>query len=103
MNSALLRHLKKIVVLIIGGTVLLFGIILIFLPGPSFIVIPAGLAILALEFSWARTLLTRTRNMANAKMFSFLSWRKKKKKADKLPDSAVRLSSPKSGTPGPGE
>jgi uncharacterized protein (TIGR02611 family) len=79
MKSAILRNLKKIVVLIIGGTVLLIGIILIFLPGPSFIVIPAGLAILAIEFSWARMLLKRAQNMANAKIFSFLSWRPKRK------------------------
>ena len=84
MNSTIFRNLKKILVLIIGGTVLLIGIILIFLPGPSFIVIPAGLAILAIEFSWARTLLKRAQNMANAKIFSFLSWRAKTKKVDRL-------------------
>jgi len=85
MNPALLHHLKKILVLIIGGTVLLFGIILIFLPGPSFIVIPAGLAILAIEFSWARTLLKRAQNVANAKIFSFLPWRTKTNKQDNQP------------------
>jgi len=85
MNSILLHHLKKIVVLILGGTVLLIGIVLIFLPGPSFIVIPAGLAILAIEFSWARTLLKRAQNVANAKIFSFLSWRAKTKKQDNQP------------------
>ena len=102
MASILFRHLKKILVIIIGGTVLLVGIILIFLPGPSFIVIPAGLAILAIEFSWARTLLKRAQNAANAKIFSFLSWRRKKK-ADRSPGSAARLSSPKSGAPRLGE
>ena len=39
---------------VVGGTVLAFGIALIVLPGPAFIVIPAGLAILALEFAWAK-------------------------------------------------
>jgi tellurite resistance protein TerC len=34
--------------------VLLVGIALVILPGPAFIVIPAGLAILATEFHWAR-------------------------------------------------
>ena len=80
MNLILLPHLKKILVLIIGGTVLLFGIILIFLPGPSFIVIPAGLAILAIEFSWARTLLKRAQKAADTGIFSFLSWRAKIRK-----------------------
>lgn len=85
MKSVLLRHLKKILVLIIGGTVLLIGIILIFLPGPSFIVIPAGLAILAIEFSWARSLLKRAQNVANTKIFSFFSWQSKTKKQDNHP------------------
>jgi hypothetical protein len=30
------------------------GVAMIILPGPAFLVIPAGLAILALEFVWAR-------------------------------------------------
>lgn len=85
MNPILLRHLKKILVLIIGGTVLLIGIILIFLPGPSFIVIPAGLAILAIEFSWARSLLNRARNAAGTGIFSFLSWRTKRKNQENHP------------------
>jgi tellurite resistance protein TerC len=32
------------------------------LPGPAIIVIPAGLAILATEFAWARRLLHRARD-----------------------------------------
>lgn len=40
-----------------GTTVLAVGVALIVLPGPAFIVIPAGLAILATEFLWARRLL----------------------------------------------
>lgn len=46
-------HAKKIAIGIIGGLVLLAGIALLVLPGPAFIVIPAGLAILATEFEWA--------------------------------------------------
>ena len=48
---------RKFVVFCIGGTVLLFGIILVFLPGPAVVVIPVGLTILATEFVWARQLL----------------------------------------------
>ena len=83
MNSLMVRRLKKIMVFIIGGTVLLFGIILIFLPGPSFLVIPAGLAILAMEFSWARILLQRARNLSDSRLFSFLPWRRKPGAPDK--------------------
>jgi uncharacterized protein (TIGR02611 family) len=40
-----------------GFTVLIAGVTMIVLPGPAFIVIPIGLAILATEFIWARNLL----------------------------------------------
>ena len=58
-----IRILRRIVVTVIGGTVLLIGIALIVLPGPAFIVIPLGLVILASEFAWARYLLRRGREM----------------------------------------
>ncbi len=45
---------RRVVITVTGFTVLLVGIALIVLPGPAFIVIPAGLAILGLEFAWAR-------------------------------------------------
>jgi uncharacterized protein (TIGR02611 family) len=48
----------------IGGTVFLFGIVLIFLPGPGIIVIPVGLTILATEFIWARQLLKHFKKKA---------------------------------------
>jgi hypothetical protein len=46
--------IRKILVGLIGGLVLLAGIAMVFLPGPAFVVIPLGLAILASEFAWAR-------------------------------------------------
>ena len=48
---------------IIGGTILLIGIALIVLPGPAFVVIPVGLAILATEFLWARRWLHKAQEM----------------------------------------
>jgi tellurite resistance protein TerC len=55
------RHARRVIVAVIGTTVLLFGIALIVLPGPAFLVIPLGLGILAAEFAWARRLLRRVR------------------------------------------
>ncbi len=52
-------RVKKAVVAVIGTTVLLFGVVLIVLPGPAFLVIPIGLAILASEFAWARRVVRR--------------------------------------------
>ena len=48
------RYAKRIVVALVGGTVLLAGIAMIVLPGPAVVVIPIGLGILGLEFAWAR-------------------------------------------------
>lgn len=48
------RFAKRIVIGIIGGTVLMVGVIMIVTPGPAFVVIPVGLGILAVEFAWAR-------------------------------------------------
>jgi hypothetical protein len=56
-----MKHIKRILVLVGGGTVLAIGIALIVLPGPAFIVIPVGLAILAIEFAWARRWLRSAR------------------------------------------
>ena len=48
---------RRVVIGIIGTTILVIGVALIVLPGPAFIVIPVGLAILASEFIWARRVL----------------------------------------------
>ena len=51
------KQARKLVVFVIGMTVLLIGIVMIIGPGPATIVIPIGLAILATEFVWAKRLL----------------------------------------------
>ena len=53
--------LRKLIVAVIGVTILLIGTAMIVLPGPAFIVIPVGLAILATEFAWARRAIRRAR------------------------------------------
>lgn len=45
---------RRVVVGVVGATVVLVGIAMIVLPGPAFIVIPLGLALLGAEFAWAR-------------------------------------------------
>lgn len=63
----LLTSLRKLFIAIIGGTILLIGVALIVLPGPAFIVIPIGLAILATEFAWARGMVNRAKAMVGKK------------------------------------
>ncbi|HET6887224.1 MAG TPA: PGPGW domain-containing protein [Candidatus Udaeobacter sp.] len=56
---------RRVIVSVVGATVLLIGIALLVLPGPAFIVIPLGLAILATEYAWARRWLKKVRQMAS--------------------------------------
>ena len=44
---------------IAGFILLLGGLAMLLLPGPAFVVIPIGLALLSLEFAWAGRLLDR--------------------------------------------
>jgi uncharacterized protein (TIGR02611 family) len=62
----LIKTAKRVVVAVIGGTVLLFGLAMLVLPGPGFLGVVAGLAILATEFAWAGWLLKRVRERASA-------------------------------------
>jgi len=55
------RPLRRFLVLVIGSTVLLAGVLMLVLPGPGILVIIVGLAILAIEFAWAEALLIHAR------------------------------------------
>jgi tellurite resistance protein TerC len=52
---------RRIAVLAVGSTVVALGVIMLVTPGPGLIVIPVGLAILGLEFAWARVWLRKVR------------------------------------------
>jgi uncharacterized protein (TIGR02611 family) len=55
------RQVRRVVIFVVGMTVLMLGVALLVLPGPAVLVIPAGLAILGLEFRWARRWMRRAR------------------------------------------
>jgi len=64
MEEQRLRHRRRPMVvralyIPLGFTVLLAGLAMLVLPGPAFVVIPIGLALLSLEFAWAERLLER--------------------------------------------
>jgi uncharacterized protein (TIGR02611 family) len=59
-----ITKVKRIIVTVVGFTVLFIGIILIVFPGPAFIVIPVGLAILATEYVWAKNLFERIKRLS---------------------------------------
>ena len=58
---------KRIVITVIGVTILGVGIVMIVTPGPALILIPVGLAILGLEFAWARLWLKRLRESISSR------------------------------------
>jgi hypothetical protein len=57
-------NFRRLVILIVGGVVLLVGVAMLVLPGPGIIVIIAGLAILAKEFTWAERTLDKAKAQA---------------------------------------
>ena|SRR5437016_3177244 len=64
-NLENVKVVKRVIVSVVGVTVLLIGIALLVLPGPAFVVIPVGLAILATEYAWARRWLKKARRVAS--------------------------------------
>jgi uncharacterized protein (TIGR02611 family) len=48
------RRVKTVVVGVLGGLLTLAGIALLVLPGPGFVLVAAGLAVLATQFDWAK-------------------------------------------------
>jgi tellurite resistance protein TerC len=65
MNTLLLKTLqqaKRLIVIVVGSTVLLLEIAMIVLPGPAVLVIPVGLSVLATELVWARRLLNKLKS-----------------------------------------
>ncbi len=75
-----IRWLRRVIVAVIGFTVLLIGVAMMVLPGPAVVVIPLGLAILATEFVWARRVLKKAKGY-------FEKGKKKLKKAkEKIAD-----------------
>jgi len=80
---------RRVVIAVVGSTVVLVGVAMIVLPGPAIVVIPAGLAILGIEFAWAARLLKRVKRQAH-KMFNSVG----AVKAVKTPTAKVDTSAP---------
>jgi uncharacterized protein (TIGR02611 family) len=59
-----LDRVRRVGKVVVGAILLLIGIALLVLPGPGFVGIIAGLAILSTEFVWAARLLQRAKDNA---------------------------------------
>jgi len=58
---------KRVAIGVVGVTMLAIGILMIITPGPALVFIPLGLAILGLEFAWARLWLRRLRKRISSR------------------------------------
>lgn len=54
-----LTQARRLIITVVGLSVLVIGILMIFLPGPAIVFVPLGLIILSAEWAWARQLLKR--------------------------------------------
>lgn len=75
-----MKPIRKAFITLIGGALLAFGIIFIALPG-TVVIIPVALAILALEYDWARRYVKvaqKTLTNSAKKMDKFMAKRRSK-------------------------
>ena len=59
-----IRQARRLVVAVVGVTLLLCGALMLVTPGPGSLVIFAGFGVLAVEFAWARRLLKKIKAKA---------------------------------------
>ena len=74
----LYKKVRRLVIAVLGFTILLIGVAMIVTPGPSLLVIVLGLAILATEFIWARRLLNQIRGQLQDKALRPMRWFKRR-------------------------
>ena len=58
------RPLRRASVLVLGSVILIAGVAMLVLPGPGLLVIGVAVAVLALEFDWAKRLADRATSAA---------------------------------------
>lgn len=54
MHNKITKNVKRFALTFLGFISLLLGMVFILLPGPAVIFIPLGLALLSLEYAWAK-------------------------------------------------
>ena len=68
-----LSPLRKLLIFLLGVSLLVLGVILLPLPGPGFLVILGGLGVLSMEFEWARRWLDSLKE-------TFRRWRRRRRR-----------------------
>lgn len=78
-SHAVLNTTWRIVVFVVGVTVILGGLIMLVTPGPGWLGIIAGFALLATEFGWARRALHKAKDAGKAAKEKALDPRKRRR------------------------
>jgi len=60
------RQLRKIFITTVGGFLTIIGLLFVLVPGPAFLFLPVGLAVLALEYPIARVWLKKAQRLMRA-------------------------------------
>jgi len=68
-----IRHSKRVAIAIIGGVIILVGLVLIPYPGPGWLIVFAGFAVLSTEFEFA----TRALAWLRRKYDGWVAWLKR--------------------------
>jgi uncharacterized protein (TIGR02611 family) len=56
------RYVRRTALFVIGLVIVVFGIVLLLLPGPGWLMIFLGVSVWSIEFHWARRLRIRVQN-----------------------------------------
>lgn len=72
-----IRQARRLIVSVVGLTLLLCGVVMLMTPGPGTLLIFAGLSMLALEFVWARRVLRKIKAKGNELGRTMFDCRKK--------------------------
>lgn len=70
---------KKLFITLVGGFILLIAAIFVIIPGPALLLAPLGLAILSLEYDWAKRYLKKCQAMLSSASRQLDEWIAKKK------------------------
>ncbi len=81
MQNKITKNFKRLALTVLGFISLLIGVAFILLPGPAVIFIPIGLALLSLEYDWAKVWLKKSQRyfrQAAVKADQTLLWFRRK-------------------------
>ena len=87
-------HIRRIIITVVGGTVLLLGAAMVLLPGPGALVMLGGLAVLGTEYAWARRWMRKGKLMAHKALSKTQQIFSSKDKAQPAGPASVPVTAP---------